>query len=82
MVVELTGSVRRTLALVIADGRARVIEAAPPAPSVRLRTDLETLTVLAGGRRDPRDVLDGGRVDVEGDVTLGRAIVEHLPTTP
>ena len=52
---------------------------APPAdPTVRLRTDREIFTLLAGGRRSP----EPGAITIEGDQELGRQIVEMLAVTP
>jgi len=51
----------------------------PPAePTVRLTTDRETFTVLAGGRRTP----EPGAVVVTGDTHLGQQVLDTLAVTP
>lgn len=58
------------------DGRARPLADAPEEPSVRLEMDREDFIVLAGGRREPRDVR------ISGDEELGRSIVAAFGVTP
>jgi uncharacterized protein (TIGR03083 family) len=61
-----------------ADGRAVPRSDDPVDPTVRLTMDLETFTILGGGRR-PAASLD---VAVEGDQQLGRRILDALAVTP
>lgn len=65
-------------AVVTEEGRGRIAEEAPAAPTVRLRTDRESFVLLAGGRRDA----DAGRVEIVGDEELGHRLLEHLAITP
>ncbi len=60
--------------------KARVSDDSSLDPTVTLRLDLNTLTVLGCGRADDPSARD--RVAVEGDVTLGRRILEDVAFTP
>ncbi|HEY4868573.1 MAG TPA: maleylpyruvate isomerase family mycothiol-dependent enzyme [Candidatus Dormibacteraeota bacterium] len=60
--------------------KARVSEESSEDPTVTLTLDLNTLTVLGCGRADDPSSRD--RVGVEGDVTLGRKILEDVAFTP
>ncbi|WP_109506702.1 maleylpyruvate isomerase family mycothiol-dependent enzyme [Nocardioides speluncae] len=59
------------------DGRGRRVEP-PAAPTVTLRTDREAFILIAGGRRWPGE----GAVRIEGDVELGRKILDTMAVTP
>jgi uncharacterized protein (TIGR03083 family) len=61
-----------------ADGRAVPLATDPDQPTVRLTMDLETFTVLGGGRRTP----DSVDVQVDGDQVLGRRVLGALAVTP
>lgn len=77
--LEVTGLRPVHLAVEVgADGRARPVVPPPDSPTVRLRMDLETYVVLAGGRRDPADV----EVAVTGDQELGRQVLAVMAVTP
>jgi uncharacterized protein (TIGR03083 family) len=60
------------------EGRAHRLDDVPAEATVRIATDGETFTRLACGRLDPGPVLDTGRVQFDGDETLGRRVVEAL----
>lgn len=60
------------------DRRGRALPEPPAAPTVRLRTDRQTFTCLAGGRRPA----EPGTVHVEGDQDLGERVVAAMATTP
>ncbi len=60
------------------DGRATSLAEDPAWPTVTVRMDLETYVVLCGGRRRPSDV----EVTVEGDVEIGRRLLDSLAVTP
>jgi len=66
--------------IVIRDGRARVVDAAGDQPDVTLRADMNTWTVLGCGRADVPGALS--IVSIDGDQTLGRALLEDLAFTP
>ncbi|GAA2133561.1 maleylpyruvate isomerase family mycothiol-dependent enzyme [Nocardioides bigeumensis] len=60
------------------DGRGRRLDDLPPEPTVTITTGPEWFALLAGGRRTPPD--DAVRID--GDVELGRRLVELFAVTP
>jgi uncharacterized protein (TIGR03083 family) len=60
------------------EGRARVVDGLDGPPTVVIRTDLPAFARLLGGRRDPQELLDAGRVTIEGDAVLGERIVRNL----
>ena len=60
------------------DGRGRLLDAPPAEPTVRITTDRESFTLLAGGRRAPEE----GRVVVTGDEALGRQVLDTMAVTP
>jgi uncharacterized protein (TIGR03083 family) len=79
VVVEVTGPRARTWALGVTD-RARTLDVVPADPTVRLRTDLETLCALGGGRWDRRRA--AGNVEVAGDPDLAARILDGMAITP
>jgi uncharacterized protein (TIGR03083 family) len=81
VVVELTPPLAQTLAVGVTAGRAAPVDA-PPQPTVRIRTDGETWACLCAGRRSADEVLEAGRVAMDGDTALGRAVLASLTITP
>lgn len=85
---DLTGPVKRQLAVDVVDGRAKVVDPAAldgSGPTVRLSLPSNAFTRLACGRVDPATVLDGssthGGVEIAGDEELGRRTVDNLAFT-
>lgn len=81
---ELTGPVRRDVAVSVVDGRARVVEEIDGEPTATLRLSSDAFLRLSCGRVAPSDVLDGaklGGIDISGDMQLGRQIAQHLAFT-
>jgi uncharacterized protein (TIGR03083 family) len=78
VVIELEPPLARTIAIGVHGGRARVLDAVPDAPTVRIVTDGETYARLACGRGDPAAARAAGSVRVEGDEALGNRIVDEL----
>lgn len=79
VVFELDGPLARTLVIGVEGGRAKVLDApAPTDATTRIVTDTETLARLGCGRIAPLATLDDERVRLEGDVALGRRVVEEL----
>jgi uncharacterized protein (TIGR03083 family) len=60
------------------DGRGRRLDELPDALTVAIATDRESFAVLAGGRRTPPE----GAVRIDGDVDLGRRVLDLLAVTP
>ena len=50
----------------------------PSDPTAEVELDLATFVALTNGRGDPASALDDDRVQLSGDVELGRSVVEHL----
>jgi len=80
VLLDITGPGSAQRCIRFAGHKARVSDEATPDPAVTLRLDLNTLTVLGCGRADDPSGRD--RVGVEGDVTLGRKILEDVAFTP
>ena len=59
------------------DGRAAVVDAVEH-PTVRITLTTEDFIVLAGGRRP----VDATEPTIEGDLELGRAVLDNLAVTP
>lgn len=78
VVIECTAPLARTIAVAVDGGRARVLDAAPADPTVRLTIPGETYARVACGRADPATVLAAGSVVIDGDAAIGRRIVEEL----
>lgn len=74
----LTGSVKRTLHVDVAD-RARVVTEISRDPDVSISLESSLFMRLAGGRIAFDDVSD--QVDIEGDLELGRRIAANLAFT-
>jgi uncharacterized protein (TIGR03083 family) len=74
----LSGPLARTLAIGVDGGRAKPLAEVPPAPTATIATDTETFARLGTGRVAPEQALADGRVIVDGDVDLGRRVVENL----
>lgn len=77
VLLEVAGH-RPVAATVTEEGRGRLLDAVPAAPTVGIRTDRESFVLLAGGRRTPQP----GRVELVGDPALGRRVLESLAVTP
>ena len=78
VVFQVTGPAGRSLPIAMEGSRARVLDAAPPDPTVRLTMDVETFTCLGCGRWELAQALEPGRVTVQGDRVLGETIVSQM----
>ena len=75
-VVLVVGDILR-MAVEVVDGRARVAEAEPAAPTVTLSMPATTFAAIVGGRSDaPDDAV------IDGDQDLGRAVIAALAFMP
>jgi uncharacterized protein (TIGR03083 family) len=79
IVFHLSGPLARDIAVVV-DGRARVVDKAPPA-DVEIWTDTLTFIQLACGRIDPQDPIDLGTIHWRGDAELGERAARNLRFT-
>ena len=72
---ELTGPLERTLRVGV-DGRARVVDEFDDDPTTTIRLDAVLFTRVAGGRTTAAENMKA--IEINGDVDLGRQIVERL----
>jgi uncharacterized protein (TIGR03083 family) len=77
VVFRISGQEARTVCIGVEDRRAKEIEL-PANPSVVLTLDVETFTCLCCGRRSSEQVVEAGKVGLEGDQVLGRTIVANM----
>jgi uncharacterized protein (TIGR03083 family) len=78
VVLTLTGPIDTTTAVGVTDGRARALDVVPELPTVMLTVASDTYGRLSCGRLDPDEAVVTGVVAIEGDVTLGGALVHEL----
>jgi uncharacterized protein (TIGR03083 family) len=78
VVFALGGDAPRTITVAVAEGRAKVADEPPAAPTVRLSMDVETWWCLCLGRWDGPSVRAKGLVAVDGDTALGEKVVDGL----
>ena len=82
VVIDISGTAGRTIAIGVEGGRGREMEQAPDAPTVRISLDDETFGCLGCGRWDPDETLQSGKVSIEGDTALGESIVRQMNIMP
>ncbi|MBV9101314.1 MAG: maleylpyruvate isomerase family mycothiol-dependent enzyme [Candidatus Dormibacteraeota bacterium] len=80
VLLDITGPGASRRLIAFAERRPRVTDPANGAATTTMRLDMNTLTVLGCGRAD--DPLARERVTLEGDITLGRRILEDVASTP
>jgi hypothetical protein len=78
LVMAMPGSAGRTVALRTEGGRARILDAIPVTPTVRLSLDVETFTCLGCGRWNPAAPWQPRKVQVTSDTALGEVIVAQM----
>jgi hypothetical protein len=78
VVFDLSGPRARSLAVVVADGRASVAELGDREPTVRLDLDQETFWCLGGGRWSPDAVLASRTIAITGDQALGESVIRSM----
>ena len=82
VVIEISGAAGRLISIGVEGGRGRELEQAPDAPTVRISLDDETFGCLGCGRWNPDDILQSGKVSIEGDTALGESIVRQMNIMP
>jgi uncharacterized protein (TIGR03083 family) len=80
VVFEVHGPVELTVPVLV-EGRARILDDAPPDPTVRIRLDAEAYNALGCGRWSGEQAMSTGRVTLEGDDELGRRVVDNMAFT-
>jgi uncharacterized protein (TIGR03083 family) len=78
VVLALTGPIDATTAVGVNDGRARALDTVPELPTVTVTVASDTYGRLSCGRLDPDEAVVTGVVAIEGDITLGGALVHQL----
>jgi hypothetical protein len=82
VVFEVTGTAPIIAAIEVPpEGRARLLETAPDAPTARVVTDRRTFARLAGGRWSGDRARAEGSVTVDGDLDLANRVVDNLGFT-
>jgi uncharacterized protein (TIGR03083 family) len=82
VVVVLTGAFARALAVVVEGKRAKPLDQVPASATATITVDGELYSRIACGRIDPVAALAAGRVQMDGDEALGRAVVAALNILP
>ncbi len=78
VVFEVTGAAGQTISVAVEGKRAKMLDAPPANPTVRLTMDAETFARLGCGRWDLEANLQAGKVRIEGDRALGETIVKQM----
>jgi uncharacterized protein (TIGR03083 family) len=82
VVFEVAGTAPITAAIEVPpEGRARLLDAVPDAPTARVVTDRRTFARLAGGRWSGDRARAEGSVAVDGDLDLANRVVDNLGFT-
>ncbi|MCH7787334.1 MAG: maleylpyruvate isomerase family mycothiol-dependent enzyme [Chloroflexi bacterium] len=78
VVFDITGQLGQTIAIGMDGKIAKLLDSTPESSTVRLIMDTETFACLCCGRWEPAEVLASGKVQIQGDRTLGEAIVNQM----
>lgn len=78
VLIEVSGVDGGDLAVGVAEGRGKLLDAVPRQVDVRLAMDLEAWMCLVNGRWDPRHALSDGLVAMDGDRELGEQVVAGM----
>jgi uncharacterized protein (TIGR03083 family) len=76
------GPTSGTLDVEVVGGRGLVATAGLSCPTATVAADFVTYTRVACGRADPASALAAGRIRLQGDLALGRAVAEALSFMP
>ncbi len=82
VVLDISGPAGRVMAAGVEGGRGRELDNVPESATVRITLDAETFGCLGCGRWDPEEVLQSGKVSIEGDSALGESIVRQMNIMP
>jgi uncharacterized protein (TIGR03083 family) len=78
VVFEVTGSAGRVLPIRMEGTRGNLTDTVPESPDVRLTMDAETFACLSCGRWEPAQAINAGKVQIQGDRTLGETVVQQM----
>lgn len=76
VVFSIRGPLVRALPIGMVDGRARILDEVPAAPTVTMLMDGDTFVRLSSGRGDPHEVVRS--VTFEGDAELGERVALQM----
>lgn len=76
VVIDVTGPAARTIAVEVAEGRARIRTDVPDDPTARITLDTQTFACLMTGRWGRHEA--AGRLALEGDQDLARRVVDGM----
>ena len=82
VVMDISGPAGRLISIGVEGGRGRELDSAPDSSTVRISLDAETFGCLGCGRWNPDEVLQSGKVSIEGDKALGESIVRQMNIMP
>ena len=89
VVMDISGPAGRLISIGVEGGRGRELDSASTGhgepvepPTVRISLDAETFGCLGCGRWNPDEVLQSGKVSIEGDTALGESIVRQMNIMP
>ena len=82
VVMNISGAAGRLISIGVEGGRGRELDSAPDSPTVRISLDDETFGCLGCGRWNPDEVLQSGKLSIEGDTALGESIVRQMNIMP
>ena len=82
VVMDISGPAGRLISIGVEGGRGRELDSTPDSSTVRISLDAETFGCLGCGRWNPDEVLQSGKVSIEGDTALGESIVRHMNIMP
>ena len=87
VVIDISGTAGRLISIGVEGGRGRELDQPPSSvqgtgPTVRISLDDETFGCLGCGRWDPDEILQSGKVSIEGDTALGESIVRQMNIMP
>ena len=82
VVLDISGAAGRLMSIGVDEGRGRELDGIPESPTVRIALDAETFGCLGSGRWNPDEILQSGKVSIEGDTALGESIVRQMNIMP
>jgi uncharacterized protein (TIGR03083 family) len=80
VIVDISGEMSRHVVCEVNGGRAAIVDAATNEPLTTIRIDSEAFIIVATGRRSAESIAD--RIEISGDESLGRRVVDNLNVMP
>lgn len=82
VVFEIAGELGATIAIGVADGRAKLLDSVPDSPTVGLGLDFETFMCFCAGRWSISDESVRSEISIIGDMTLGEKVLTEMCFIP